>query len=54
MKRVEGRAAVDLLTRALTLATEEQLELECALGLALKFSGDTANAETLFEDLARA
>ncbi len=52
MKRVDGRTAIDLLTRALSLADDEQRELQCALGLAYKFSGDP-RAESLLDDLAR-
>ena len=52
MKRVDGRTAADLIARALALATDEDRELECAFGLALKFSGEMARAESLFEDVA--
>jgi tetratricopeptide (TPR) repeat protein len=52
MKRVDGRTAIDLLTRALSLADDEQLEFECALGMAYKFSGDS-RAEALLDDLVR-
>jgi len=52
MKRVDGRTAVDLLTRALVLAGDQQRELEYALGMAYKFSGNP-QAEALFDDLAR-
>ena len=47
MKRVDGRTAIDLLTRALALADDEQREVECALGMAYKFSGDTPRAESI-------
>jgi DNA-binding SARP family transcriptional activator len=53
MKRVDGRSAIDLLTRALALAGNEQRETEYALGLAYKFSGQTDRAERLLDDLAR-
>ena len=52
MKRVDGRTAIGLLTRALALADDEQRELQCALGMAYKFSGDP-RAESLLDDLAR-
>ena len=53
MKRVDGRTAIDLLTRALALADDDQRELECALGMAYKFSGDP-RAEALLDDCVRA
>ena len=51
MKRVDGRNAIDLLTRALALSDGEARELECALGTAYKFAGNTTRAETLLGDL---
>jgi DNA-binding SARP family transcriptional activator len=50
MKRVDGRTAIDLLTRALALADGEQREVECALGMAYKFSGHTQRAAALLQD----
>jgi tetratricopeptide (TPR) repeat protein len=56
LKRVDGRAAIDLLTRAIALLPdddESKLELECGLGMAAKFSGDPVRAEALLEDVVR-
>jgi tetratricopeptide (TPR) repeat protein len=56
MKRVDSRAASDLLTRALALLADDddaRLELECALGMAYKFAGETARAEALLEDVVQ-
>jgi tetratricopeptide (TPR) repeat protein len=53
--RVDARAAVDLLTRALALLggdDESKLELECFLAIAVKFTGDTARSDVLLEELA--
>ncbi len=54
LKRVDGRAAVNLLTRATALLPDEalRLELEWALGTAVKFTGDTARADALLEEVA--
>jgi DNA-binding SARP family transcriptional activator len=54
MKRVDGRAAEELLTRAVSLLEgddETKLELECALGMSLKFSGEGTRAEKVLEDV---
>ncbi|MCW2963126.1 MAG: hypothetical protein JWO17_378, partial [Actinomycetia bacterium] len=54
MKRVDARAASDLLTRAIALIArhdEAKLEFECALGMSLKFSGEIARAEALLEEV---
>jgi DNA-binding SARP family transcriptional activator/tetratricopeptide (TPR) repeat protein len=56
LKRVDGRVAFDLLTRAVALVRdgdESKLELECALGMAAKFSGDAASADVLLEEVVR-
>jgi DNA-binding SARP family transcriptional activator/tetratricopeptide (TPR) repeat protein len=56
MKRVDGRAANDLLSRATALLAdgdESKLEFECALGIALKFSGETDRAEAVLEEVVR-
>jgi tetratricopeptide (TPR) repeat protein len=53
--RIDSRAAVDLLTRALALLADDdepKLELECALAIAVKFTGDTARSDVLLEQLA--
>jgi tetratricopeptide (TPR) repeat protein len=53
--RIDARAAVDLLTRALALLggdDESKLELECALAIAVKFTGDTARSDRMLEELA--
>jgi tetratricopeptide (TPR) repeat protein len=54
LKRVDGRAAMSLLTRATALLPDaaERLELEWALGTAVKFTGDTARAEALLDEVA--
>jgi DNA-binding SARP family transcriptional activator/tetratricopeptide (TPR) repeat protein len=49
VKRVDGRTAIGLLARALALADDEPLDVACALGMAYKFSGDPARAETLLQ-----
>jgi len=56
MKRVDANAATDLLTRATALLPdddESRLELQCALGMAAKFSGDVARADALLEEVVR-
>jgi DNA-binding SARP family transcriptional activator len=56
LKRVDARVAIDLLTRAIVLlgdGDESSLELECALGMAAKFSGDTLRAGALLDDVVR-
>ena len=57
LKRVDVYAAADLLTRAIALSSEDdewRLELECMLGMAVKFAGDAERADALLEDVARA
>jgi DNA-binding SARP family transcriptional activator/tetratricopeptide (TPR) repeat protein len=54
LKRVDGRAAQDLLGRAVALLAdgdESKLELEWALGVAAKFAGDPARAQELLDDV---
>jgi tetratricopeptide (TPR) repeat protein len=56
LNRVDAWAAVDLLTRAIALVNgegERTLELECMLGIAFKFGGDSLRAQALLEDVAR-
>ena len=56
LKRVDANAATDLLTRATALLPdddESKLELQCALGMAAKFSGDVARADALLEEVVR-
>jgi DNA-binding SARP family transcriptional activator len=56
LKRVDGHAAIDLLTRAIALLPEgdqANLELEWALGTAVKFSGDVVRADELLDDVVR-
>jgi DNA-binding SARP family transcriptional activator len=56
LKRVDGRVAVDLLTRAVALLEDgdgAKLDLECALGIAAKFSGDVAYARAVLEEVVR-
>jgi DNA-binding SARP family transcriptional activator/tetratricopeptide (TPR) repeat protein len=56
LKRVDGRAATGLLSRAIALLAdgdESKLELECALGIAAKFAGDVARADALLEEVVR-
>jgi tetratricopeptide (TPR) repeat protein len=54
LKRVDGRAATDLLKRATALLADDEsrLELEWALATAVKFSGDAARAEALLDEVA--
>ena len=54
LKRVDGGAAVNLLTRATALLPDDEvrLELEWALATAVKFTGDVARAETLLDEVA--
>jgi tetratricopeptide (TPR) repeat protein len=52
MKRVDARAAEDLLGRAVALLPdddESKLELECALGIATKFGGDVVRSDELLD-----
>lgn len=54
MKRVDGRAAEDLLSRAVALLPdddESKLELECALGIATKFGGDVVRSDELLDSV---
>ncbi len=54
LKRVDGRAALDLLTRATALLGDDDsstLELECFAGIAAKFSGDPALADALLDQV---
>jgi DNA-binding SARP family transcriptional activator/tetratricopeptide (TPR) repeat protein len=56
LKRVDGGAADDLLARAIALLPDDdasKLELDCALGMAAKFSGDAVRAEALLEEVVR-
>jgi DNA-binding SARP family transcriptional activator/tetratricopeptide (TPR) repeat protein len=55
LKRVDARAAVNLLTRATALLpdVEERLELEWALGTAVKFTGDGSRAEALLDEVVK-
>ncbi len=53
LKRVDGRTAANLLTRARDLLPEPGLELELALGTAVKFTGDPARGEALLEEVAQ-
>jgi DNA-binding SARP family transcriptional activator len=54
LKRVDARAAIDLLSRALSLRdhSRSQLELEWALATAIKFSGDWPAANTRLDGVA--
>ena len=54
LKRVDGAAGVDLLTRAtgLLAADPSRLELDWALATSVKFSGDAQRADALLEDVA--
>ena len=54
MRRFDVQVAIDLLTRAIPLvgSAEARLELECALGTTVKFSGDTERAQQLLVDVA--
>jgi DNA-binding SARP family transcriptional activator/tetratricopeptide (TPR) repeat protein len=54
LKRFDPDAAINLLTRAGALVSDEgrRLELECELGTAFKFAGDTARAESILERAA--
>ena len=56
VKRVDSRAAVDLLTRALALLAHDddvRIELECALAMAYKFAGETVRADALLEEVVQ-
>jgi tetratricopeptide (TPR) repeat protein len=55
VNRIDGRAGIDLLTRATALLPDDasRLELDWALATSVKFVGDTSRADTLLEDVAR-
>jgi DNA-binding SARP family transcriptional activator len=55
VNRVDGRAGIDLLTRATALLPDDasRLELDWALATSVKFVGDAARADELLEDVAR-
>ena len=54
LKRIDGDAGVDLLTRttALLAAGPSRLEFDWALATSIKFSGDAPRADTLLESVA--
>jgi tetratricopeptide (TPR) repeat protein len=54
LKRMDARAAINLLTRARVLLSDEgrRLELDCELGTAVKFGGDAAGAENMLDGVA--
>jgi DNA-binding SARP family transcriptional activator len=52
LKRFDGVAGVDLLSRATTLLAGSRLELDWALATSIKFSGDAQRAETMLDDVA--
>jgi DNA-binding SARP family transcriptional activator len=55
VNRIDGRAGVDLLTRATALLADDasRLELDWALATSVKVVGDASRADTLLEDVAR-
>ena len=54
LKRVDGRAGTELLTRAIVLLPEDEsrLELDWALATSIKFAGDAAGGEVLLDEVA--